>query len=177
MEKNNSTHFLNGNTVVAFLFAPFPPLLLMILFMFVPLVLSKGLNGLDELPSMLLYVFLFGLPIVYAIELVLGVPSYYFLKKLGIENVWVTVLFASLFAGGVYLGYEFISLDPPSPDHSTSYGDSGGRIVENNIRTAYGYRVLIKNTVFYMALGAVAGLTFWKTYKAGNAKLTVIDGE
>ncbi len=169
MEKNKRNLSAHGRTLAAFLGAPFPALVLMIIYF---AIIDGDVDKIFSLQflEISLYIFLFGLPIVYGIEIVLGVPTFYALRKLGIENVWLTIFLAALFAGSIYLSFEIISLDPPSPNSSASYGDSGGWIVENNVRTPYGYRVLMKNTLFMMFLGAVAGLTFWKVYRAGHVK-------
>ncbi len=169
MEKNKRNLSAHGRTLAAFLVAPFPALALIIIYF---AIVDGDVDKIFSLQflEISLYTFLFGLPIVYGIEIALGVPVFYVLRKFGIGNVWLTIFLAAFFAGSIYLAFEIISLEPPSQNSSTSYGDSGGWIVENNARTPYGYRVLMKNTLFMMLLGSVAGLTFWKVYRFSRVK-------
>ncbi len=153
MEKNNYSLRADGRALKAFLLAPLPVLILM----WLAIAFVYMLEGANPMGILLgLYVFIVGLFFAYVIELLLAVPVFYALKKRGIENMWVTILLAGLFAGGMWFVFGHILLSRT--------------IAENNVRTPYTLWSLMKGSLIMMFLGAIAGLTFWKVYRAGNAK-------
>lgn len=148
--------------VAAFLLAPFPALLCLSIFM----LFISGMPAITDIIGWLilvLWIFIIGLPAIYIIELIFGIPIFYILKKSEIEGIWITMLIAAFLAGGIYFALEW----SPNLDGYSS-GDSGGALIINGEYTLHGYIDLIKSTLFIAVLGAISGFTFWKIYKGSH---------
>ena len=121
--------------------------------------LETVIDGLSYFGILMFY----GLPITYLATLLIGFPIYFFIKKSKFETALFCVLATAVIASFVYFLLE-VDIFLPTEGHSFSYGDSGGPIIQDNVRTAYGWRKLFFGMSQIFVLAAISGLMFWRLY-------------
>ena len=139
------------------------PLFFLFLFALFTVILEISHGKFLQAFNISLLVLFFGAPIAYFGALVVGLPVFLILRNTKFETALicvVTTTFAALFI------YFFLEVDifPSSNGSTVSYGDNRGKIIENSVRTVYGWQVLIKTMGEFAILGAISGLIFWRLY-------------
>ncbi|MDB2437487.1 hypothetical protein N9W89_02115 [Hellea sp.] len=149
--------------VRAFIFTPIIFLLLFGTLLWLPSIFDVQANDVSQSFTYFLAIFVFGLPVSYLGAVLIGIPAYFLMKNTKYETVITCVITTALIAAIVYFFLEIDIL--PSPEGSSfSYGDSGGKIVENSKRTDYGWKVFLFGITQVFLLGAISGLIFWRLY-------------
>ena len=147
----------------AFLLTPLVFILLYFGATVVPDYIVNNNSSVQQPLSILLLFTLFGVPIAFLAIVILGLPSYYFLKDTKFETAVTSILLTAIAASIVYFFME-IDLTAPAEGSSYSWGDGKGDIIQDNVRTAYGWMVFAKNLFGIFICGAVSGLVFWRLY-------------
>lgn len=109
------------------------------------------------------FVMFFGLPIAYIAALIVGLPVYFLIRNSKFETAMTCVIITAIITSLVYFFLE-VDIFPSEKSSSASYGDSGGDIVKDNVRTAYGWKTLLIGMSQIFILGAISGLLFWRLY-------------
>ena len=146
----------------AFLITPIVFVVFYIASIVIPVFIFEGPRLINEILDIFVFVLL-GLPIAWLAAVILGFPVYHILKNSRFETAITCILVTAISASIVYVFLE-MDFSPPAESSSYSWGDSGGRIIQDNVRTTYGWWVFAKDLFRAFFLGAVSGLVFWRLY-------------
>ena len=116
----------------AFLLTPLVFILLYFGATVVPDYIVNNNSSVQQPLSILLLFTLFGVPIAFLAIVILGLPSYYFLKDTKFETAVTSILLTAIAASIVYFFME-IDLTAPAEGSSYSWGDSKGDIIQDNV--------------------------------------------
>jgi hypothetical protein len=107
---------------------------------------------------------LFNFPFVaIGIELIMMVfalPIFLILRKLNIENLFLTI---GISAGIAAFFYALPDLLPPGRSDTSIYAERCQMII-HNVRTACGWKIFWRDIWVNAIYGAVGGLIFWRIY-------------
>jgi hypothetical protein len=97
--------------------------------------------------------------------LVLGVPTFLFLRRIG-RLTWAPLSLSGFVAGFVPIGLATLPYPGRYPGFSSG-GNWHGRYVsfdENGVATLYGWLNFLEGCISFGLLGCVAAVTFWQTW-------------
>ncbi len=105
-----------------------------------------------------------GVSLVHVV--LLGIPSIYLLHKRNILRRW-TALLAGFVAGCIPMGVWSWPIDYSEFKSSTSYWDSGRMVIAkiDSVPAFAGWIDYVQGVGYMGLLGAIAGLSFWATWK------------
>lgn len=100
-----------------------------------------------------------GTIIAYLFAAIFGLPSYFLLKLLGIESLFITVSAAALIGSLFYVLPELGDRNP-----TFNFYGNGCHIIVDGARTVCGWWVFARGTLMSAYTGAIAGIAFWVVY-------------
>ena len=156
-------------TVIAFLSAPIIPIIVLIIYWFLPSILASSLPSMKSI----VITFVVGLLLSYILILVIGVPLFLILGKLRRLNLAITIISGAMIASMleiISVVYRIITFDPDSTSKFSFSQAECQEIIENE-RTSCGYVVVLQNIAELALGGALAGMIFWFIYRRGEGAI------
>jgi len=133
--------------------------------------LASGAPNWAETLQMAAVFSFYGLPIVYGLALIIGVPTYFALIRLGLRGPATGVVSAFLIGSLFILIPELIRVVTALDGSSMSVGNGRCDIIVDNVRTLCGYGHFAIEIAAFGSAGAASGLVFWlisRPDKSGN---------
>jgi hypothetical protein len=157
----------NGRrALIAFLIAPAAPVVLYCAGMLTLYFFSTQRPHEEQLFVLIPAILLYGALLSCTLTWVLGWPLYFVLHKLGKLRQRITLTLAGLLGAVLPIVVEIRRvLGVDAHDGALFSSGRGGRVlIRDNVRTAFGYLDLAKDSVTCAVLAAITAWVFWRVY-------------